>query len=282
MPTPAVELPPLREVIARHQLSARRALGQHFLLDLNLTRRIVRAAGDLAGAQVIEVGPGPGGLTRALLETPAAGVTAIERDPRCVTALQELVAAYPSRLRVIGADALAVAPAQVCPAPRHIVSNLPYNIGTRLLLHWLQAPDQVANMTLMFQAEVADRLAASPSTKAYGRLTVLCQWLWEVRRALDVPARAFTPPPKVTSTVVGLRPRDRPLHPAPRVALERVTAAAFGQRRKMLRGSLKSLGNPLRLLAAAGIEPTKRAEDLPVEAFCRLARALATAAPADA
>ncbi len=284
-PVPAVrqlDLPPLREVIPRHGLSARRPLGQHFLLDLNLTRRIVRAAGDLTGQTVIEVGPGPGGLTRALLESAASKVIAIERDRRCIAALQELEVAYGSRLTVIPDDAMRLHPVDLCPAPRRIVANLPYNIATRLLLLWLDDPRQVESMTLMFQTEVAQRLAASPRRKAYGRLTVLTQWLCEVQREFDIPARAFTPPPKVNSTVISIRPRAEPAAPAPRAVLERVTAAAFGQRRKMLRSSLGSLGDPVALTEQAGVPLTARADDLSVEDYCRLACALATATRANA
>ena len=274
------ELPPLREVIARHGLSARRALGQHFLLDLNLTRRISHTAGDLTGRTVIEIGPGPGGLTRALLEGSASKVIAIERDRRCIAALRELEAAYGDRLTVIPGDALQLRPRDLCPPPRRIIANLPYNIATRLLIQWLDDPHQVESMTLMFQTEVAQRLAASPHRKAYGRLTVLTQWLCEVRREFDIPARAFTPPPKVNSTVVSIRPRADPAA-APRSALEQVTAAAFGQRRKMLRNSLGSLGDPVALTEEAGVPLTARADNLSVDDFCRLACALATATRAD-
>jgi 16S rRNA (adenine1518-N6/adenine1519-N6)-dimethyltransferase len=271
----APDLPPLRDVIARHRLAARRALGQHFLLDLNLTRRIARAAGDLSGGTVIEVGPGPGGLTRALLEVGARQVIAIERDERCRPALAELEAAFPGRLTVILADALETDAGRLGPPPRRIVANLPYNVATPLLIRWLENIDAFAGLTLMFQKEVADRLTARPRTKDYGRLSVLTQWLTEPRRLFDIPARAFTPPPKVTSTVVQLTPRPAPLHPADRPTLERVTAAAFGQRRKMLRQSLKTLtADPTALLARAGVLETARAEELDVGQFCALARAL--------
>jgi 16S rRNA (adenine1518-N6/adenine1519-N6)-dimethyltransferase len=270
-------LPPLREVIARHGLGARRALGQHFLLDLNLTRRIARAAGDLAHATVIEVGPGPGGLTRALLEEGARRVIAIERDERCVPALAEIAAAYPARLETVMADALTIDATTLGEPPRKVVANLPYNIATALLLHWLPVLGGFESLTLMFQKEVADRLIARPRSKDYGRLSVITQWLAEARRLFDVPARAFTPPPKVTSTVVELRPRPAPLHPADMATLERVTAAAFGQRRKMLRQSLRSLTpDALALLARADVPETARAEELDVDAFCRLARVAAT------
>jgi 16S rRNA (adenine1518-N6/adenine1519-N6)-dimethyltransferase len=269
----ATGLPPLREVIARHGLGARRALGQHFLLDLNLTRRIARAAGDLTHATVIEVGPGPGGLTRALLECGAQRVIAIERDERCVPALAEIAAAFPDRLETVVADALAVDAASLGEPPRKIVANLPYNVATALLLHWLPTLRAFESLTLMFQKEVADRLTARPRSKDYGRLSVITQWLAETRRLFDIPARAFTPPPKVTSTVVELRPRLAPLYPADMATLERVTAAAFGQRRKMLRQSLRSLTpDAATLLARAEVPETARAEELDVDAFCRLAR----------
>jgi 16S rRNA (adenine1518-N6/adenine1519-N6)-dimethyltransferase len=278
----APDLPPLRDVIARHGLGARRTLGQHFLLDLNLTRRIARAAGDLSQGTVIEVGPGPGGLTRALLELGARQVIAIERDDRCAPALAELEAAFPGRLAVMMTDALETDATRLGAPPRRIVANLPYNVATPLLLQWLGRIDAFASLTLMFQKEVADRLTARPRTKDYGRLSVLTQWLAEPRRLFDIPARAFTPPPKVTSTVVQLTPRTAPLHAARRAQLERVTAAAFGQRRKMLRQSLKALtADPHALLAQAGVPETARAEELDLGQFCALARALDRAAPDD-
>lgn len=276
-------LPPLREVIASHGLGARKSLGQHFLLDLNLTGRIARAAGELSQGTTIEVGPGPGGLTRALLLAGARRVVAIERDERCLAALQEIAAASGGRLELLQADALTVSAETLGEAPRRIVANLPYNVATPLLLGWLQAlardPGAFESLTLMFQKEVAERLSAAPRSKAYGRLAVMTQWLCEVHALFDLPARAFTPPPKVVSSVVRLAPRPRPLAPAEAPLLEKVTAAAFGQRRKMLRQSLKSLGrDPLPLLAACGIAETARAEELPVEAFCRLAEALRASA----
>jgi 16S rRNA (adenine1518-N6/adenine1519-N6)-dimethyltransferase len=272
----APDLPPLRDVIARHGLAARRALGQHFLLDLNLTRRIARAAGDLSSGTAIEIGPGPGGLTRALLEGGARQVIAIERDERCRAALAELEAAFPGRLEVIFADALAEDASGLGTPPRRIVANLPYNVATPLLIRWLGGIDAFASLTLMFQKEVADRLTARPRSKDYGRLSVLTQWLTEPRRLFDIPARAITPPPKVTSTVVQLTPRPAPLHPADRAHLERITAAAFGQRRKMLRQSLKAVpADPAALLALAGVPETARAEELDIGQFCALARALA-------
>jgi 16S rRNA (adenine1518-N6/adenine1519-N6)-dimethyltransferase len=268
------ELPPLREAIARHGLVADKALGQHFLLDLNLCARIVRAAGDVSRGTTIEIGPGPGGLTRALLAA-GATVVAVEKDSRCLALLAELAAAYPGRLRVVAGDALTVDAAGLCDPPRRIVANLPYNVATELLAGWLRTAAAFESMTLMFQREVALRIAAAPGGKAYGRLSVLAQWLCAVAVAFDVNPRAFTPPPQVDSTVLSLVPRTAPLAPANRATLERVTAAAFGQRRKMLRQSLKSLGaDPLALCIAAGIDPTARAETVSVEGFCALARAL--------
>ncbi len=265
-------LPPLRDVIARHGLDTRRSLGQHFLLDLNLTDRIARIAGDLAGVSVIEVGPGPGGLTRSLLEAGASRVVAVEKDPRCIGAIAELAAAFPERLEIIEADALEVDARDLAPAPRKIVANLPFNVATPLLLQWLRDARDFAQLTLMFQKEVADRLVAEAHTSAYGRLSIMAQWLCQVRRDFNVDARAFVPPPRVASTVVTLVPRDQPLAPAERPLLETVTAAAFGQRRKMLRRSLRPLGiDPV----SADIDPTLRAEDLSVEDFCHLARVLA-------
>jgi 16S rRNA (adenine1518-N6/adenine1519-N6)-dimethyltransferase len=267
-------------VIAAHGIAARRSLGQNFLLDLNLTRRIARAAGlDAKGppdtATVIEIGPGPGGLTRALLAEGARRVVAIERDPRCLAALAALADAHPNRLDLIQADALTIDPAALCAPPRRIVANLPYNIATALLLRWLDNIRAYESLTLMFQREVAERLTAVPRTHAYGRLSVITQWLCEPRILFDIPARAFTPPPKVTSTVVQLTPRPTPLAPTDKATLERVTAAAFGQRRKMLRASLRTLGVPSEtLLAETGIASTARAEELSVEDFCALARAV--------
>jgi 16S rRNA (adenine1518-N6/adenine1519-N6)-dimethyltransferase len=273
-PAPAA-LPPLREIIARHGIAAQRRLGQHFLLDLNLTGRIARAAGPLDQATIIEIGAGPGGLTRALLAEGARHIVAIERDPRCLAALAELAAAYSGRLDLVAGDALALDPVALSTPPRKIVANLPYNIATALLLLWLRRIGEFASLTLMFQREVALRLTAAPRTKSYGRLSVLTQWLAEPRILFDVPARAFTPPPQVISTLVGIVPRLTPLAPAARPALERVTAAAFGQRRKMLRSSLETLGLPvIPLLERAGIPPTARAEELTVAQFCALARAI--------
>ena len=272
-------LPPLREVIAQYGIAARKSLGQNFILDLNLTRRIARAAGRLDDVTVIEIGPGPGGLTRALLAEGAGRIVAIERDPRCLAALGELAARYPGRLEIVEGDALALNPATLTEAPRTIVANLPYNIATALLLRWLDNIGEYQSLTLMFQREVAERLVATPRSPAYGRLSVLVQWLCEPRVLFDLPPRAFVPPPKVISSVVALTPRPAPLAPAAKPALERVTAAAFGQRRKMLRSSLKALNVPVEpLLAAARIPPSARAEELSVVEFCALARDLANAA----
>lgn len=271
-------LPPLREVIAKHGLSAQKSLGQNFLLDLNLTGRIARAAGPLEGHDVVEVGPGPGGLTRALLENGARRVIAIERDPRCIAALEEIAAACPGRLTIIEGDALTTNMRALVESPARIVANLPYNIGTPLLVGWLQTepwPPWYESLTLMFQREVAERITAPPGSKAYGRLGVLAQWRTQARILFNVDKRAFTPPPSITSSVVELVPRAQPLAEAPPRMLERVVAAAFGQRRKMLRASLKSLGlgDPTGFIEAVGISPTQRAEELSVEEFCALARA---------
>ncbi|MEO0819085.1 MAG: 16S rRNA (adenine(1518)-N(6)/adenine(1519)-N(6))-dimethyltransferase RsmA [Pseudomonadota bacterium] len=269
-------LPPLREVIARHGLSARKSLGQNFLLDLNLTRRIARASGPMEGAEVVEIGPGPGGLTRALLMEGAAHVVAIERDARCLAALAEIEAAYPGRLTVLEGDALALDPRpDLRSAAPRIVANLPYNIGTELLVRWMSPvdwPPWWASLTLMFQREVAERIVAAPGTGAYGRLAVLCQWRARARIAFDVGPKAFTPPPKVTSSVVHLVPAE-PRAPVAPGALSRVTAAAFAQRRKMLRQSLKGAGDASRLLQETGIDGTRRAETLTLDEFLALAAA---------
>jgi len=265
-------LPPLRDVIARFELGAKKSLGQNFLLDLNLTGRIARSAGPMKGVTVIEVGPGPGGLTRALLTTEAPKVIAIERDRRFIEALQDVVDAAGGRLSIVEADALTVDPEALAPAPRAIVANLPYNVATPLLLGWLARIESYVSLTLMFQREVADRLVAAPGSKAYGRLSVITQWRSDARVLFNLPPRAFTPPPKVESTVVHLTPRANP-EPADWKTLEKVTAAAFGQRRKMLRQSLKSLGNAEALLEEVGIAPTARAEEIDVAGFAALARA---------
>ncbi|WP_127523883.1 16S rRNA (adenine(1518)-N(6)/adenine(1519)-N(6))-dimethyltransferase RsmA [Mesorhizobium sp. Z1-4] len=270
-------LPPLREVIARHELRARKELGQNFLLDLNLTGRIARAAGPLDDATVIEVGPGPGGLTRGLLANGAKHVIAIERDRRCIAALEEIAAHYPGRLQIIEGDALKIDFTALAPdnAEVRIAANLPYNIGTELLVRWIATeswPPFWKSATLMFQKEVAERIAAEPGSGAYGRLGVLAGWRTQAHIQFDVPPQAFTPAPKVTSAVVRLVPREKPL-PAELKAMERLTQAAFGQRRKMLRQSLKPLGGEA-LLTSAGIDPTRRAETLSVEEFAALANLL--------
>ncbi|MCO5057880.1 MAG: 16S rRNA (adenine(1518)-N(6)/adenine(1519)-N(6))-dimethyltransferase RsmA [Rhizobiaceae bacterium] len=270
-------LPPLRDVIERHGLSAKKSLGQNFILDLNITAKVARAAGPLEDATVVEIGPGPGGLTRALLFSGAKRVIAIERDARCLPALAEIAEAYPGRLSIIEADALSVDIAALAgdDGPVKIVANLPYNIGTELLVRWLTPPrwpPRWQSLTLMFQKEVAQRITAEQGRGAYGRLAVLAGWRTRSRIVFDLPPQAFTPPPKVTSSVVHLEPRAEPL-PADAATLARVTEAAFGQRRKMLRQSLKSLGAE-RLLAATGIDGTRRAETLSVEEFVALANAV--------
>ncbi len=271
-------LPPLREVVARHGLEPKKALGQNFLYDLNLTGRIARAAGPLEGVTVVEVGPGPGGLTRALLAEGALRVIAIERDPRALPALAEIAAHYPGRLEVVDADALEFDPrTRLGDGPARIVANLPYNVGTALLTGWLAGeawPSWWDSAVLMFQREVAERIVAGPEERAdYGRLGVLCGWRTEASILFDVAPSAFVPPPKVTSSVVRLVPRAAPL-PCRAGALEAVTRAAFGQRRKMLRQSLKSLlPDPAPLLQAVGIAETARAEEIPVEGFVALATA---------
>ncbi len=270
-------LPPLRDVIARHDLQAKKNLGQNFLLDLNLTARIARASGDLTGVTVVEVGPGPGGLTRALLSEGAGHVIAIERDARCIAALEEIAAVADGRLTIVAADALTVDMAALAAPPARIVANLPYNIATPLLIGWLKTdpwPPWFESLTLMFQREVAERIVAPPGSKTYGRLSVLAGWRTEAEILFDVSPRAFTPSPKVTSSVVHLVPRREPLA-CTAATLERVTAAAFGQRRKMLRQSLKALGHdPQALLAEIGIDGTRRAEEIDVAGFVALARAI--------
>ena len=273
------DLPPLREVIRRHDLRAKKSLGQNFLLDLNLTSRIARAAGDLRNATIIEIGPGPGGLTRALLAEGARRVVAIERDERAIGALEEIAAHYPGRLDIISADALAFDPRpHLQGETARIVANLPYNIATPLLIGWLTAepwPPWYDQLVLMFQREVAERIAAPPGGKSYGRLAVLTGWRTEAKILFDIAPSAFVPPPKVISSVVRLVPRQKPL-PCDASTLQRVTEAAFGQRRKMLRQSLRSLGvDAGALLARAEIEPTARAEEIPVEGFVKLANAFA-------
>ena len=269
-------LPPLRDVITRHGLDAKKALGQNFLLDLNLTQKIARTAGPLEGVTVIEVGPGPGGLTRAILSLGATKVIAIERDARCLPALAEIADFYPGRLEVIEGDALKT-PFEdlVTEGPVKIIANLPYNVGTQLLVNWLLPktwPPFYQSMTLMFQREVGLRIVANADDDHYGRLGVLCGWRTNARMAFDVPPQAFSPPPKVTSSVVHLEPIENPI-PCAAADLEKVTMAAFGQRRKMLRQSVKSIGGEA-LLAKAEIDPKRRAETLSVEEFCRLANCL--------
>ncbi|THH38440.1 16S rRNA (adenine(1518)-N(6)/adenine(1519)-N(6))-dimethyltransferase RsmA [Aliishimia ponticola] len=272
------DLPPLREVIATHGLSARKALGQNFLLDLNLTARIARTAGDLTGADVLEIGPGPGGLTRGLLAEGARKVLAVEKDPRCLPALAEISARYPGRLEVVEGDALQIDPLAHLTPPIRIVANLPYNVGTELLVRWLtppQWPPVWETLTLMFQREVAERIVAQPGSKAYGRLALLAQWRTDARLALSLPPEAFTPPPKVSSAVVHLTALPEPRFPARADILERLVARAFNQRRKMLRSSLKSMSPQIEdHLNAVGIAPTDRAETVSLEGFCALARAL--------
>jgi 16S rRNA (adenine1518-N6/adenine1519-N6)-dimethyltransferase len=264
---------PLRDVITRHGLDARRSLGQHFLLDMNLTGRIAGLAGDLSGRHVVEVGPGPGGLTRALLATAAESVTAVEIDPRAVGAIEELRQSE-ARLSLLEGDALILDLTELAPAPRQIVANLPYNVATPLLVRWLRQGAAWERLTLMFQLEVAERICAAPGSDAYGRLAVLAQWTCQTSLLLRIPAAAFWPPPKIVSAVVGLVPHAQQPSAALFATMEKLTAAAFGQRRKMLRGSLRSLGGEA-LLDRAGIAPERRAETLDVAEFDRLARLLA-------
>ncbi|WP_170592527.1 16S rRNA (adenine(1518)-N(6)/adenine(1519)-N(6))-dimethyltransferase RsmA [Ruegeria arenilitoris] len=269
-------LPPLREVIAKHQLSARKSLGQNFLLDLNLTAKIARQAGDLSQCDVLEIGPGPGGLTRGLLAEGARKVVAVEKDTRCIAALQEIADACPGRLEVINGDALEIDPLEHLTPPIRVAANLPYNVGTELLVRWLTPPEWPPfwqSLTLMFQREVAERIVAQPGSKAYGRLAILAQWRAEARIAMSLPPGAFTPPPKVSSAVVHLTALPEPHFPADAGILSRVVAAAFNQRRKMLRASLKGMAPNIEdRLNAAGIKPTDRAEQISLEAFCALAR----------
>ena len=273
-------LPPLRDVIATHELRAKKALGQNFLLDLNLTAKIARQAGDLTGMDVLEIGPGPGGLTRGLLAEGARRVVAIEKDGRCLAALDEIAEAYPGRLKVLNGDALQINPLDHLTPPISIVANLPYNVGTELLVRWLTPPTWPpfwSSLTLMFQREVADRITAAPGSKAYGRLSVLSQWRTIPKIVLSLPPEAFTPPPKISSAVVHFEALPEPRFPAQPEVLEKVTAAAFNQRRKMLRAALKGLaGNAEEKLISAGIPPTQRAEQVSLEGFCALARAFET------
>lgn len=269
-------LPPLREVIASHGLSARKSLGQNFLLDLNLTAKIARQAGTLDTHDVLEIGPGPGGLTRGLLAEGARHVVAVEKDARCLPALQEIAAAYPGRLTVLNADALEIDPAQHLTPPIRIAANLPYNVGTELLVRWLTPPQWPPfwdSLTLMFQREVAERIVARPGSKAYGRLALLAGWRSTAQIVMSLPPEAFTPPPKVSSAVVHLTALPKPLYPADPKLLEKIVAKAFNQRRKMLRAALKGLAPDLEdRLIAAGIKPTDRAETVHLEQFCALAR----------
>ena len=273
-------LPPLREVIATHGLAAKKSLGQNFLLDLNLTAKIARQAGDLTGCDVLEIGPGPGGLTRGLLAEGARRVLAIEKDPRCLPALEEIAAAYPGRLEIVNGDALEVDPLTRLTPPIRVAANLPYNVGTELLVRWLTPPAWPPfwqSLTLMFQREVAERIVATPGSKAYGRLALLASWRAEARIVLSLPPEAFTPPPKVSSAVVHLTALPEPRYPADPKVLERVVAMAFNQRRKMLRAALKGLGPNIEdRLLTAGIKPTDRAETVSLEQFCALARAVAS------
>jgi 16S rRNA (adenine1518-N6/adenine1519-N6)-dimethyltransferase len=272
-------LPPLRDVIASYDLVAKRQLGQNFLLDLNLTAKIARLAGDLSGSDVLEIGPGPGGLTRGLLVEGARRVVAVEKDPRCIAALQEIAAAYPGRLEVVEGDAMQVDMAALLSPPVRIAANLPYNVGTELLIRWLTPkiwPPFWTSMTLMFQREVALRITAKVGDDHYGRLAILCQWRSDAKIVMHLPPEAFTPAPKVHSAVVHLTRLEEPRFAADAKTLTRVVAAAFGQRRKMLRSSLKPLGGDVEaLLLAANIPPTARAEEIELERFCALARAVA-------
>ncbi|MBB95553.1 MAG: 16S rRNA (adenine(1518)-N(6)/adenine(1519)-N(6))-dimethyltransferase [Rhodobacteraceae bacterium] len=269
-------LPPLRAVIATHGLSARKSLGQNFLLDLNLTAKIARQAGDLTGCDVLEIGPGPGGLTRGLLAEGARRVVVIEKDSRCLPALQDIAAAYPGRLDILQGDALDIDPLAHLARPIRVAANLPYNVGTELLVRWLTPDDWPPfwqSLTLMFQREVAERIVARPGSKAYGRLAILAQWRAEARIVMSLPPDAFTPPPKVSSAVVHLTALEQPRFPADAKVLSRVVAAAFNQRRKMLRAALKGVAPDIEdRLLAAGLKPTDRAETVPLEGFCALAR----------
>jgi 16S rRNA (adenine1518-N6/adenine1519-N6)-dimethyltransferase len=272
-------LPPLREVINTHDLKARKSLGQNFLLDLNLTAKIARQAGDMTECDVLEIGPGPGGLTRGLLSEGARRVLAIEKDKRCLPALAEIAEAYPDRLTVIEGDALEIDPLAHLTPPIRIAANLPYNVGTELLVRWLtpqEWPPFWQSLTLMFQREVAERIVAKPGAKAYGRLALLAQWRADARIVLNLPPEAFTPPPKVSSAVVHLTALPEPRFPADPDVLNRVVAAAFNQRRKMLRSALKGTAPDIEdRLRAAGLKPTERAEQVPLEGFCALAREIA-------
>ena len=273
------KLPPLREVIRTHDLQARKSMGQNFLLDLNLTAKIARQAGDMTACDVLEIGPGPGGLTRGLLSEGARKVLAIEKDARCLPALAEVAAAYPGRLEVLEGDALDIDPLARLTPPIRVAANLPYNVGTELLVRWLTPPEWPTfweSLTLMFQREVAERIVASPGSKTYGRLAILAQWRAEARIVMQLPPEAFTPPPKVSSSVVHLTALSAPKFPADPKVLSHVVATAFNQRRKMLRSALKSVAPDIEdRLRVAGLKPTDRAEQVPLEGFCALARAIA-------
>ena len=273
------DLPPLRDIIATHGLDAKKSLGQNFLLDLNLTSKIARLAGDISGHDVLEVGSGPGGLTRGLLAAGARRVVALEKDPRCMPALAQISAAYPGRLDVFNADALEFDMRGQLTGPVRVVANLPYNVGTELLVRWLTPKDWPpfwSSLTLMFQKEVAERIIAKPGTKAYGRLGILAQWKSTPSVVMELPPEAFTPPPKVHSAVVHLEALAEPRFPAPAGLLSSTVAMAFNQRRKMLRSSLKSAAPDIETaLRDAGLEPTARAEEISLEGFCALARRLA-------
>ena len=270
------QLPPLREVIAQHNLSAQKSLGQNFLLDLNLTSKIARQAGDLTQSDVLEIGPGPGGLTRGLLAEGARRVIAIEKDRRCIAALEDIQKAYPDRLEILEGDALSINPLERLTGPVKVVANLPYNVGTELLIRWLTPtrwPPFWTSLTLMFQKEVAERIVAPVASKAYGRLALLSQWRTDANIVMNLPPSAFTPPPKVSSAVVHLTALSAPRFEAEATVLEKTVAKAFNQRRKMLRSSLKGLTPDLEeKLNAAGISPTLRAEQVSLEQFCALAR----------
>lgn len=276
-------LPPLREVIAAHGLVAKKSLGQNFLLDLNLTARIARAAGDLSQADVLEVGPGPGGLTRGLLAEGARRVLAVEKDSRAMAALGEIAARYPGRLDLLNADALEIDPLAHLSPPIKVVANLPYNVGTELLVRWLTPgvwPPYWQSLTLMFQKEVAERIVAAPGSKKYGRLAILAQWRTDPRIVMELPPAAFTPAPKVHSAVVHLEALPEPRFPANANSLQRTVATAFQQRRKMLRASLKGLAPGIeRVLESVDIKPTARAEEIDLEHFCALSRALDAVSP---
>ena len=272
-------LPPLRQVIDTHDLQARKSLGQNFLLDLNLTAKIARQAGDLTQCDVLEIGPGPGGLTRGLLSEGARKILAIEKDSRCIPALNEIANAYPNRLQIIDGDALEVDPLAHLTPPIRVAANLPYNVGTELLVRWLTPQDWPPfwqSLTLMFQREVAERIVAKPGSKAYGRLALLAQWRADAKIVINLPPEAFSPPPKVSSAVVHLTALAEPRFPADAAILSRTVAAAFNQRRKMLRSALKGTAPDIEdRLIAAGLKPTDRAEQIPIEGFCALARELA-------